>query len=207
MAKKKPLIVMVSSTVYGIEELLERIYAILTRFGYEVWMSHKGTVPVISTKSAFDNCLHAVEQFFYDFSLIGTTVTGSGTRTNLTNGLSYSKALSPVWGVQARAADDSGVNQVVTQSMLETLGCDFRIVPNGEAALEALRRAGLPHRGRGAGPHRARSRPRPLPGQRFRRYQQRHHHDKGRRRRRRFHARQHLHQFLALRICGRVGDP
>lgn len=42
MAKKKKLIVMVSSTVYGIEELLQRIYAILTRFGHEVWMSHKG---------------------------------------------------------------------------------------------------------------------------------------------------------------------
>ncbi len=42
MAKKKKLIVMVSFTVYGVEELLERIYAILTRFGYEVWMSHKG---------------------------------------------------------------------------------------------------------------------------------------------------------------------
>ena len=40
MAKKKRLVVMVSSTVYGIEELLERIYAILTRFGYDVWMSH-----------------------------------------------------------------------------------------------------------------------------------------------------------------------
>jgi len=37
VAKKKKLIVMVSSTVYGIEELLERIYAILTRLGYEVW--------------------------------------------------------------------------------------------------------------------------------------------------------------------------
>lgn len=77
MAKKKPLIVMVSSTVYGIEELLERIYAILTRFGYEVWMSHKGTVPVISTKSAFDNCLHAVEQCDLFLSLI-TTHYGSG---------------------------------------------------------------------------------------------------------------------------------
>jgi hypothetical protein len=44
MAKKKKLIVMVSSTVYGVEELLERIYAILTRFGYEVWMSHKGVL-------------------------------------------------------------------------------------------------------------------------------------------------------------------
>lgn len=45
-----------------LEELLERIHSILTRFGYEVWMSHKGTVPVISTESAFENCLHAVEQ-------------------------------------------------------------------------------------------------------------------------------------------------
>ncbi|MCK9187943.1 DUF4062 domain-containing protein [Acidithiobacillus sp.] len=77
MAKRKKLIVMVSSTVYGIEELLERIYAILTRFGYEVWMSHKGTVPVISTKSAFENCLHAVEQCDLFLSLI-TTHYGSG---------------------------------------------------------------------------------------------------------------------------------
>jgi len=47
----------------------------------------------------------------------------------------------PAVVVHARVllADDSGVNQVVTQSMLETLGCDFRIVGNGEAALEALR--------------------------------------------------------------------
>ncbi|NCP78590.1 MAG: DUF4062 domain-containing protein [Desulfuromonadales bacterium] len=58
-AKKKPTI-LVSSTVYGIEELLDRIYTILTTFGYEVWMSHKGTLPVQSNKSAFANCLHAV---------------------------------------------------------------------------------------------------------------------------------------------------
>lgn len=47
----------------------------------------------------------------------------------------------PAVVVHARVllADDSGVNQVVTQSMLETLGCDFRIVGNGEAALEVLR--------------------------------------------------------------------
>jgi len=77
MAKKKPLIVMVSSAVYGIEELLERIYAILTKFGYEVWMSHRGTVPVISTRSAFENCLHAVDQCDLFLSLI-TTHYGSG---------------------------------------------------------------------------------------------------------------------------------
>jgi hypothetical protein len=77
MTKKKKLIVMVSSTVYGVEELLERIYAILTRFGYEVWMSHKGTMPVISTKSTFENCLHAVEQCDLFLCLI-TTHYGSG---------------------------------------------------------------------------------------------------------------------------------
>ena len=42
MARKK-LTILVSSTVYGIEELLERVYTLLTGFGYEVWMSHAGT--------------------------------------------------------------------------------------------------------------------------------------------------------------------
>lgn len=60
MAKKKKLIVMVSSTVYGIEELLECIYAILTRFGYEVWMSHKG----ISTARLCDSAKERWPQKF-----------------------------------------------------------------------------------------------------------------------------------------------
>jgi len=77
MAKKKKLIVMVSSTVYGIEELLERIYAILNNFGYEVWMSHKGTLPVFPDKTAFENCLHAVEQCDLFLGII-TTYYGSG---------------------------------------------------------------------------------------------------------------------------------
>ena len=33
---------MVSSVVFGYEELLESIYALLVTFGYEVLMSHKG---------------------------------------------------------------------------------------------------------------------------------------------------------------------
>jgi len=77
MAKKKKLVVMVSSSVYGIEELLERVFTILTSFGYEVWMSHKGTVPVISSKTAFENCLHAVEQCDLFLGII-TTHYGSG---------------------------------------------------------------------------------------------------------------------------------
>ncbi len=68
---------MVSSTVYGVEELLERIYALLTQYGYEVWCSHKGTVPVIPTKSAFDNCLLAVENCDLFLGMI-TPAYGSG---------------------------------------------------------------------------------------------------------------------------------
>jgi len=63
MSTAKPkLKILVSSTVYGIEELLDRVYVLLTAAGYEVWMSHKGTVPVFSNRTAFENCLAAVEK-------------------------------------------------------------------------------------------------------------------------------------------------
>jgi len=68
---------MVSSSVYGIEELLDRIYTLLTAFGYEVWMSHKGTMPVSSSRSCFENCLAAVEKCDLFLGLI-TTHYGSG---------------------------------------------------------------------------------------------------------------------------------
>jgi hypothetical protein len=60
MDDNKKLTILVSSTVYGVEELLERIYTLLTAFGYETWMSHKGTVPVSSNRSAFESCISAV---------------------------------------------------------------------------------------------------------------------------------------------------
>ena len=75
--KNKKLTIMVSSTVYGIEELLDRIYTLLTAFGYEVWMSHKGTMPVFSNKSAFENCIRAVEKCDLFLCLI-TPYYGSG---------------------------------------------------------------------------------------------------------------------------------
>lgn len=63
MSKTKPkLTILVSSTVYGIEELLDRVYTLLTSYGYDVWMSHKGTVPVRSDRTAFENCLAAVDK-------------------------------------------------------------------------------------------------------------------------------------------------
>jgi len=123
MANKKKLIVMVSSTVYGIEELLERIYAILTRFGYEVWMSHKGTVPVISTRSAFDNCLHSVEQCDLFLSLI-TTHYGSGKEYAAALSITHRELLraielnKPRWilahdqgGVRAHAAEQPWIRR------------------------------------------------------------------------------------------------
>jgi hypothetical protein len=58
--KPKKLTIPVSSPVYGIEELLERIYSYLTAFGYELWLSHKGTVAVNPNESNADNCLKAV---------------------------------------------------------------------------------------------------------------------------------------------------
>lgn len=58
---RKPIL-MVSSTVYGHEEELEVIYSLLTSFQYEVWMSHKGTIPVFSNNSAFQNCIEAVNK-------------------------------------------------------------------------------------------------------------------------------------------------
>ena len=59
---KRRLTIMVSSTVYGIEELLEQVYALLNGFGYEVWCSHKGTVQVYPNQTALDSCLTAVEK-------------------------------------------------------------------------------------------------------------------------------------------------
>jgi hypothetical protein len=59
---KKRLTIMVSSTVYGIEELLEQVYALLNGFGYEVWCSHKGTVQVYPNQTALESCITAVEK-------------------------------------------------------------------------------------------------------------------------------------------------
>lgn len=59
---KQRLKILVSSTVYGYEELLESTYALLDSYGYEVLMSHKGTLPVDPENSALESCLEAVEE-------------------------------------------------------------------------------------------------------------------------------------------------
>ena len=82
---RKPVI-MVSSTVYGIEELLEQIFGILNGAGFTVWMSHKGTVPVNPAMSNFENCLVAVEHCDLFLGIL-TTRYGTG-KDDETGGLS-----------------------------------------------------------------------------------------------------------------------
>lgn len=85
--KRDKMKIMVSSTVYGIEELLERVYTLLTQFGYEVWMSHKGTVPVFSNRTTFENCLQAVDECDLFLGII-TPSYGSGQDIDDKEGLS-----------------------------------------------------------------------------------------------------------------------
>ncbi|SFI15332.1 protein of unknown function [Planctomicrobium piriforme] len=75
-SSRKPII-MVSSAVYGIEELLEVVFGILNTAGFTVWMSHKGTVPVDPRKSNFENCLEAVRACDLFLGIL-TTSYGSG---------------------------------------------------------------------------------------------------------------------------------
>jgi hypothetical protein len=70
-------IVLVSSTVYGSEELLNRIYSVLTGRGYTVWMSHKGTLPINSSQAATECCVKMVGECDYFLGLI-TPKYGSG---------------------------------------------------------------------------------------------------------------------------------
>lgn len=70
---------MVSSTVYGFEDLLDRIYATLSpaELNYEVWMSHAGTMPGNPELTALENCRQAVACCDLFLSLILPTY-GSG---------------------------------------------------------------------------------------------------------------------------------
>ena len=53
--------VFVSSTVYDFESQLDVVYSTLDGYGYDVMMSHKGTVPLDSKLSNLENCLKGVE--------------------------------------------------------------------------------------------------------------------------------------------------
>lgn len=53
--------IMVSSSVYGFENEIFQICALLNELGYNVWNSHLGTIKVNPRLSNLENCLKAVE--------------------------------------------------------------------------------------------------------------------------------------------------
>jgi hypothetical protein len=79
MPKVKPpkLTVLVSSSVRYKEPMLDQIYGLLDGFGYKVWMSYRGTVPIIPGLSAMDSCVAAAERCDLFFGII-TPQYGSG---------------------------------------------------------------------------------------------------------------------------------
>lgn len=78
--KSAPLTVMVASTVYGFQTEIEQICAVLKGYGYEVWNSHLGTLPVGSNIENLDHCLRAVKDCDLFFGIIrpfyGTGIVG-----------------------------------------------------------------------------------------------------------------------------------
>lgn len=61
VAERNHIKVFVSSTVYNFEDILNKVYALLDGMGYDVYISHKGTIPLDSASSNADNCVMGVE--------------------------------------------------------------------------------------------------------------------------------------------------
>lgn len=52
--------IFVASTVYNFEYVLRQVYELLDSYGYDVYISHMGTILLDSSKSNLDNCINAV---------------------------------------------------------------------------------------------------------------------------------------------------
>lgn len=61
-APRNHIKVFVASTVYNFQFELNAIYNYLDNLGYDVYMSHKGTVLLDSRESNLENCTNAVEE-------------------------------------------------------------------------------------------------------------------------------------------------
>jgi hypothetical protein len=62
MSKRNHIKVFVASTVHNFELPLDQIFELLDNYGYDVFMSHKGTLPLDSKDSNLINCLNAVNE-------------------------------------------------------------------------------------------------------------------------------------------------
>lgn len=92
---------MVSSTVFGFEETLNQVYGALNSYGYRVWMSHAGTVPVNPVKSNFQNCIQAVDDCHAFLGIItgryGTGVQSGGRSITHSEMLRAIEIGKPAW--------------------------------------------------------------------------------------------------------------
>ena len=79
--EEKQYTVMISSSVYGFEDQLDRIAAIFRTLGYHVVMSKEGSLPVNPRLGNFENCLKAVEDCDLFFGIIRPNC-GTGTSNN-----------------------------------------------------------------------------------------------------------------------------
>jgi len=86
MAKLLKPKLMVASTVYHFEDHLQQICAVLSGFGYEVWNSHIGTIPVHPGRSNQENCVTAANQCDAFLGIIrplyGSGIVGPGSITH-----------------------------------------------------------------------------------------------------------------------------
>lgn len=69
--------ILVASTVYNFEDQLSQVCGVLTGFGYDVWNSHIGTIPVNPGLSNSQSCLAAVDECDLFLGIIRPTY-GSG---------------------------------------------------------------------------------------------------------------------------------
>ena len=106
--KKGEVTIMVSSSVYGMEDDLRRIHALLKGFGYRVWMSHVGSVPKNPGKSAFEDCLIAVRKCDFFLGIIRNRY-GSGRADKAEKSITHLEVLEaiklkkPRWCCQSNA--------------------------------------------------------------------------------------------------------
>ena len=61
-AERNHIKVFVSSTVYDFETVLRNIFIMLDGFGYDVYMSKEGTIPLNSRLSNLVNCVNGVDE-------------------------------------------------------------------------------------------------------------------------------------------------
>ena len=95
--KRNHIKVFVSSTVYDFETDLRRIFLTLDGFGYDVYMSKEGTIPLDSRLSNLINCVNGVEEcdIFLGIvrPLIGSGVLEKGGRSITAQ--EFDKAIKP----------------------------------------------------------------------------------------------------------------